>query len=54
MAFGETIGEARAMARFFKNEVFAARIAIFTVVASTASTVFTPEFAASSPNTKEA
>ena len=42
------------MARFFKNGAEAERKVIFTVVGSTASTLFTPLLAASSPNTKDA
>ena len=51
---GDTMGAARAMARFFKNGAEAERKVIFTVVGSTASTLFTPLLAASSPNTKDA
>ena len=53
-AVGDTMGEASAMARFFKNGVEAARRVIFTVVASTASTLATPLPVASSPNTNDA
>ena len=54
MAVGETMGAASAMARFLMKGVDAARRVIFTVVASTASTLATPFSAASSPNTNEA
>ena len=48
------MGEASAMARFFRNGVDAARRVIFTVVGSTASTVSTPLPASFSPNTNDA
>ena len=53
-AVGDTMGAPNAMARFFVNGADAARRVIFTVVGSTASMVFTPLFAASSPNTNDA
>ena len=54
IAAGDTMGEASAMARFFRNGVDAARRVIFTVVGSTASTVSTPLPASFSPNTNDA
>ncbi len=53
-AAGSTMGEARAMARFFTNGAEAARIVILTVVGSMASTFSTPLPASFSPNTKDA
>ena len=53
-AVEDTMGEASAMARFFRNGPDAVRRVIFTVVGSTASTDSTPVPSSSEPNTKDA